>query len=142
MATGELTQRRVELCYEPILMRSRAYLTLKIAWWLQAMAEGDMSERARRRAAKRTRDADVRPERDVCMDDEGRRPPRLKPSRYPRRAACPTVGARRRWAEWPNVKAVYTLGKSYHDNPFCTVSPIGGEGARSTSLMPQLTFHL
>ena len=60
MTTGELAQRYVELCDEPIRTRNRAYLTRKIAWRLQAMAEGDLSERARRRAAELANDADVR----------------------------------------------------------------------------------
>ena len=40
------------MCDEPIRTRNRAYLTRKIAWRLQAKAEGDLSERARRRAAE------------------------------------------------------------------------------------------
>ncbi len=60
MTTGELAQRCVELCDEPIRTRNRAYLTRKIAWRLQAMVEGDLSQRARRRAAELANDADVR----------------------------------------------------------------------------------
>ena len=60
MTTGELAQRCVELCDDPIRTRNRAYLTRKIAWRLQALAEGDLSERARRRAAELADIADVR----------------------------------------------------------------------------------
>jgi len=60
MTTGELAGRYVEVCGEPIRTRNRAYLTRKIAWRLQAMAEGDLSERVRRRAAELAKDEDVR----------------------------------------------------------------------------------
>ena len=56
MTTGELAGRYVEVCGEPIRTRNRAYLTRKIAWRLQAMAEGDLSERAWRRAAEQAKD--------------------------------------------------------------------------------------
>ena len=60
MTTGELAGRCAEVCGEPIRTRNRAYLTRKIAWRLQAQAEGDLSERARRRATELAKDADVR----------------------------------------------------------------------------------
>jgi hypothetical protein len=39
---------------------NRAWLVKRIAWRLQALAEGDLSERARRRAAELANDADLR----------------------------------------------------------------------------------
>jgi len=60
MTTGELAQRCVELCDEPIRTGNRAYLTRKIAWRLQVLAEGDLSQRARRRAVELADIADVR----------------------------------------------------------------------------------
>jgi hypothetical protein len=39
---------------------NKAWLIKRIAWRLQALAEGDLSERARRRAAKLANDADLR----------------------------------------------------------------------------------
>lgn len=60
MTTGELAGRYVEVCGEPARTRNRAYLTRKIAWRLQAQAEGDLSERARRRAAELADIAEVR----------------------------------------------------------------------------------
>ena len=40
--------------------RNRQYLFRRIAWRLQALAEGDLSERARHRALRLARDADLR----------------------------------------------------------------------------------
>ena len=40
--------------------RLKQYLLRKLAWRIQELAEGGLSERARRRAAERANDADVR----------------------------------------------------------------------------------
>ncbi|MGQ9762235.1 MAG: DUF2924 domain-containing protein [Thermogutta sp.] len=50
MSAGELARRYAELFGEATRSRNRTYLARKIAWKLQALAEGDLSERARRRA--------------------------------------------------------------------------------------------
>jgi hypothetical protein len=60
LTTGELAERYAALTGQPVRTRHRAYLIRKIAWRLQAQAEGDLSERARRRAAELADDADVR----------------------------------------------------------------------------------
>ena len=60
MSTGQLCERYAQLFGEPVRTRHRAYLIRKIAWRLQAMAEGDLTERARRRAAELADDAEVR----------------------------------------------------------------------------------
>src|SRR3954467_3750461 len=60
MTTGELCDRYQELFGQPVRTRHKAYLVRKIAWRVQALAEGDLSERARRRAAELADDADVR----------------------------------------------------------------------------------
>jgi hypothetical protein len=60
MTTGELAERYAALTGEPVRTRHRAYLVRKIAWRLQADAEGGLSDRARRRALELADDADVR----------------------------------------------------------------------------------
>lgn len=60
MTTSELVERYEQLCNQPCRTRHRAYLIRKIAWRIQANAEGDLSERARRRAAELADDAEVR----------------------------------------------------------------------------------
>ena len=74
MATGDLARRYAELCGRPCRTRHRAYLIRKIAWRLQANAEGDLSQRARRRAAELADDAEVRvmaPKTMVCPPQQG-----------------------------------------------------------------------
>jgi len=60
LTTGELAERYSELTGQPVRTRHQGYLIRKIAWRLQANAEGGLSERARRRAAELADEADVR----------------------------------------------------------------------------------
>jgi hypothetical protein len=60
MTTGELCERYRELFGQPVRTRHKTYLLRKIAWRVQELAEGGLSERARRRAAELANDADVR----------------------------------------------------------------------------------
>jgi hypothetical protein len=60
LSVGQLRQRFAELFGEATAASNRTWLTKRIVWRLQALAEGDLSERARRRAAELARDADLR----------------------------------------------------------------------------------
>ena len=60
LGAGQLRQRYAELFGEPTNANNKAWLLKRIAWRLQALAEGDLSERARRRASELACDADLR----------------------------------------------------------------------------------
>jgi hypothetical protein len=60
LSVGQLRQRFAELFGETTKASNRTWLVKRIAWRLQALAEGDLSERARRRAAELACDADLR----------------------------------------------------------------------------------
>ena len=60
MSTNELCARYQQLFGQPVRTRHKAYLIRKLAWRIQALAEGDLSQRARKRAAELANDADVR----------------------------------------------------------------------------------
>ena len=60
MSVGALRRRYAELFGERTRAGNREYLFRRVAWRLQALAEGDLTERARRRARELTRDADLR----------------------------------------------------------------------------------
>jgi hypothetical protein len=60
MKAAELRRRHLELFGEESRSGNRQYLFRRIAWRLQALAEGDLSERAHRRAEELARDADLR----------------------------------------------------------------------------------
>ena len=60
MTVGELREKYLEVFGEETRSRHKGFLRKRIAWRLQALAEGDLSERARRRAAELANDADLR----------------------------------------------------------------------------------
>jgi Protein of unknown function (DUF2924) len=55
-----LRERYAEAFGEATRTGNKAWLVKRIAWRLQAVAQGDLSERARRRAAELANDADLR----------------------------------------------------------------------------------
>ena len=59
MTASELRARYVEVFGEQARTGHKAWLVKRIAWRLQALAEGNLSERARRRAAELANDADL-----------------------------------------------------------------------------------
>jgi hypothetical protein len=60
LSVGQLRQRFAELFGETTQASNRTWLVKRIVWRIQALAEGDLSERARRRAQELARDADLR----------------------------------------------------------------------------------
>ncbi|UCC31464.1 MAG: DUF2924 domain-containing protein [Phycisphaerales bacterium] len=74
MTVGQLQDRYVEVFGEQVRSRHRQYLIRRIAWRLQANAEGGLSERALRRAEELADDADVRltPPRQATVANDKR----------------------------------------------------------------------
>jgi hypothetical protein len=60
MAPAQLREKYTEVFGEATVTKNRTWLIRRIAWRLQALAEGDLSERAKQRAAELARDADLR----------------------------------------------------------------------------------
>lgn len=60
MSVGQLKARYAEVFGEESRSGNGAYMRKKIAWRIQSLAEGSLSERARARAAELARDADIR----------------------------------------------------------------------------------
>jgi hypothetical protein len=60
LSPAALRSRYAELFGETSHTGNKAWLIKRLAWRLQALAEGDLSERARRRAAELAQDADLR----------------------------------------------------------------------------------
>ncbi len=60
LTVKQLRARHREVCGQPTRSPHKEHLVRRIAWWLQALAEGDLSRRARRRAAELACDADLR----------------------------------------------------------------------------------
>ena len=60
LSFAELRARYAQLFQEPTRVGNRPWLVRRIAWRLQALAEGDLSDRARQRASELANDADLR----------------------------------------------------------------------------------
>jgi hypothetical protein len=60
ITVAELRVRYAQVFGEETRVGNKAWLVKRIIWRLQALAEGDLSERARRRAAELAQDADLR----------------------------------------------------------------------------------
>jgi hypothetical protein len=60
MTVGQLRSKYAEVFGESTHARHKQWLVRRIAWRMQALVEGDLSERARRRAAELANDADLR----------------------------------------------------------------------------------
>src|SRR5262249_43812059 len=60
LTTGQLRNRYAEVFGEATHANHRVWLIKRIAWRLQVLAEGDLSERARRRARELANEADLR----------------------------------------------------------------------------------
>ena len=60
LGAADLRHRYAEVFGEPTRTGNKAWLVKRIAWRLQMLAQGDLSERARQRAAELANDADLR----------------------------------------------------------------------------------
>jgi hypothetical protein len=60
MTVSQLRERYQELHGEPTNASNRDFLIKRMAWRIQSLSEGTLSERARRRAEELARDADLR----------------------------------------------------------------------------------
>src|ERR1700680_3111383 len=60
LSVAQLRSRYAEIFGEPTNAGHKGWLVKRIAWRLQANAEGDLSERARQRAVQLANDADLR----------------------------------------------------------------------------------
>ena len=60
MTAGELREKYLQVFGEPSRSGNKDFLRKRLAWRIQALAEGGLSERALRRAEELARDADLR----------------------------------------------------------------------------------
>ena len=60
MTAGQLRDRYAELFGEPPRSGHKEHLVRRVVWQMQALRDGDLSERARRRATALAQDGDLR----------------------------------------------------------------------------------
>jgi hypothetical protein len=129
MSTGQLAERYAELFGQPVRTRHRAYLIRKVAWRLQANAEGDLSERARRRAMELADDADVRlmpPRADTTEARQlGPATGQVSDDRDPR-LPTPGTAITRRYKGRKIEVVVLARGFEYEGRPYKTLTAVAG----------------
>jgi len=89
MTVGELRTKYADVFGEGTQARNKQWLIKRIAWRLQSLVEGDLSERARHRARELANDADLR----VTTPREPKRAPDA--AERTQTVACPVADDRR-----------------------------------------------
>lgn len=123
LTVGELRTRYAEVFGEPPRSRNKDYLWKRIAYRLQELREGGISERAKRRAEELARDADLRmtPPKEAPLPVP---PPSTK--RDPRLPPPGTVLTRAHAGGELRVK-VLEKGFEYEGREFASLSAIARE---------------
>jgi hypothetical protein len=124
-----LREKYREVLQEATRCRRRKHLFRRIAWRLQALAEGDLSERARGRAREIAQDADLRmvaPRNFLAVDGErvqtthgdrnGRQPDRRLP--------LPGAVLSRKWKGRTVLVEVLAQGFRYENRQYSSLSAI------------------
>jgi hypothetical protein len=97
LTAAVLRCRYAQVFGETTRVGNKAWLVKRLAWRLQALAEGDLSERARRRAAELAHDADLRlspPRPRATVPVAADRPARLPGKRHDRLPPAGTILSR------------------------------------------------
>ncbi len=125
--TGQVRERYAKVFGEKPRSRHKTYLIRRIAWRLQAIEEGGLSERARRRAEELANEADVRvtPPRTSPIS----RSPRLSPAILPipssdSRLPSPGTVIVRRYKGQPIRVLVLSDGLEFNGNRYKSLSAV------------------
>jgi len=126
---AELREKYREVFREETRSRHREHLFRRIAWRLQALAEGDLSERARVRAEEIARDADLRtiaPREFFTVDGERVRTTRGDRNRREQDSRLPLPGAllSRKWKGRTLLVEVLAKGFRYENRHYPSLSAI------------------
>jgi hypothetical protein len=130
--TTALKAKYLELFGEQSRSSNHRYLYRRAAWRLQALAEGDLSERARERAAHLAVDADLRlrPPRDFFREIEAENSNQPKPDRDPRLPPPGTELRRKYNGQLISVK-VLADGFEYNGNRYGSLSAVAYRATRT-----------
>jgi hypothetical protein len=124
-----LRQKFREVFQEETRSRHREHLFRRIAWRLQALAEGDLSERARGRAHQIAQDAGLRivaPPDFFAVDGERVQTTPSDRNRVPRDSRLPLPGVllSRKWKGRTILVEVMAKGFRYENRPYASLSAI------------------
>lgn len=124
-----LRQKYREVFAEETRCRHREHLFRRIAWRLQALAEGDLTERARERASQLARDADLRmvaPQGFFTVEGEPVRTTRGEGNRRPVDGRLPLPGTllSRKWKGRTVLVEVLSDGFRFENRRYASLSAI------------------
>ena len=124
-----LRERYREVFEEETTSRHREHLFRRIAWRLQALAEGDLSERAHSRAIEIARDADLRkvaPTGFFAVEGERVRTARGDGNRREQDSRLPLPGTllRRKWKGRTLLVEVLAKGFRYENQNYSSLSAV------------------
>jgi hypothetical protein len=124
-----LREKYREVFQEETQSRHREHLFRRIAWRLQALSEGDLSERARERACEIAREADLRsvaPPDFFTVNGERVRTTRGNRNRREQDSRLPLPGAllTRQWKGRTLLVEVLTNGFRYENRHYSSLSAI------------------
>jgi hypothetical protein len=127
-----LQKRYRELFQQEVRSRHREHLFRKIVWRLQALAEGELSERARARAREIANDADLRVVAPKSFFSVGGQPVEIIPGNQSKKQhdpRLPMVGTmlRRRWKGQTVLVEVLPERFRYEDRKYPSLSNIAFE---------------
>src|SRR5712671_4499303 len=126
---ADLRKKYQEVFQEETRCKHREHLFRRIAWRLQALAEGDLSERARGRAHQIAQDADLRtvaPRDFFSVGGERVRTTQGDRNRRQQDSRLPLPGAllRRKWKGRTILVEVLAKGFRYENRPYSSLSAI------------------
>ena len=131
MTAAQLRSKHVELFGEESRSGNRKWLYGRCAWRLQALAEGDLSERARRQAKALARDVDIRlrPPAEMNVAPMGRpadvtRPARKVTRRHDPRLPMPGMQLTRKYKGHIYVVEVLSNGFGYDGDVYRSLSAV------------------
>ena len=129
---SQLREKHRELFQEDTRSRHREHLFRRLAWRLQALAEGDLPERARHRARQIARDADLRIVAPRDFFTVAGRPVRITRSgrtagEPDSRLPLPGVLLSRRWKDQNVLVEVLEDGFRYQNRHYRSLSAIARE---------------
>ena len=128
MGVRQLREKYVEVFGEATRSGNKDFLFKRIIWRIQSQAEGDLSERARRRAAELARDADLRTTAPIVptpkMDTAGSARAGLAPSLVDQRVPPPGTVLTRVYRGAAHHVTVCEQGFEYDGEVYRTLSAV------------------
>ncbi|PWU08457.1 MAG: DUF2924 domain-containing protein [Terriglobia bacterium] len=135
MSVGELRERYQEVFGETVATKHKQHLVRRIAWRLQVLAQGDLSERARQRALAIANDPDLK----VQVPANWFASPHTDRRRGSKDRRLPVIGTvlRRIYREQTLIVRVLRDGFEYQGRRYASLSAIAREatGTRWNGLL-------